>query len=116
MKVVFHEDFYQVYTTDPASAPGRMEAVVEELGDDVEFVAAVPATESDIALAHDAGHIESVRREGLYPISALAAGGAIQVPPSVLMNPASDLFGHPAIMRPPDRPGVFVILTTWPLP
>jgi hypothetical protein len=78
MKVVFHEDFYQVYSTDPASAPGRMEAVVEELGGDVEFVTAVPATDNDIALAHDAGHIESVRREGLYPISALAAGGAIQ--------------------------------------
>jgi len=28
MKVVFHEDFYQVYTFDPAAAAGRMEAVL----------------------------------------------------------------------------------------
>jgi hypothetical protein len=27
MKVIFHEDFYEVYTPDPAAAPGRMEAV-----------------------------------------------------------------------------------------
>mgnify|MGYP001824734502 CR=1 FL=1 len=29
MKVVFHEDFYQVYTGDPAAASGRMEAIVQ---------------------------------------------------------------------------------------
>ncbi len=27
MKVIFHEDFYQVYTSDPAAAAGRVEAV-----------------------------------------------------------------------------------------
>jgi acetoin utilization deacetylase AcuC-like enzyme len=95
MKVVFHEDFYQVYTADPASAPGRMQAVIEEIGNDVEFLTAVPATVSDIALAHDAGHIESVRREGLYSISALAAGGAIQAATLGLDEPS---FG---LVRPP---------------
>jgi len=28
MKVVFHKDFYQVYTSDPASAKGRMESII----------------------------------------------------------------------------------------
>jgi hypothetical protein len=32
VKVVFHEDFYQVYTGDPAAASGRMEAVVNVEG------------------------------------------------------------------------------------
>jgi hypothetical protein len=31
MKVVFHEDFYQVYSSDPAAASGRMEAIAENL-------------------------------------------------------------------------------------
>ena len=29
MKVIFHEDFYQAYTSDPAAVKGRMEAVVD---------------------------------------------------------------------------------------
>ena len=95
MKVVFNDDFYQVYTSDPASAPGRMEAVVEEIQRDVEFVTAVPASESDIALAHTRAHIESVRREGLFPIAALAAGAAIQTATLGLAEPC---FG---LIRPP---------------
>ena len=78
MKVVFHDDFYQVYTSDPASAPGRMEAIVEEIEHDVEFMMAVAASEDDIARVHDKTHIDSVRQEGLFSISALAAGGAVQ--------------------------------------
>lgn len=31
MKVVFHEEFYRVYTSDPAAEPGRMEAIVAEI-------------------------------------------------------------------------------------
>ncbi len=61
MKVVFHDDFYQVYTTDPASAAGRMEAIVAEIENDVEFVNAVPAGQNDIARVHERTHIDSVR-------------------------------------------------------
>ena len=43
MKVVFHEDFYQVYTSDPAAASGRIESVVETIEPSVEFVPAEPA-------------------------------------------------------------------------
>ena len=49
MKVVFHEYFYQVYTGDPAAAPGRMEAVVETIEPHVEFVSAEPALRQQIA-------------------------------------------------------------------
>ncbi len=31
MKVIFHDDFYSVYTSDPAAAEGRMEAVMAVL-------------------------------------------------------------------------------------
>jgi len=37
MKIVFHPEFYKVYTSDPAAEAGRMEAIVNELRD-YEFV------------------------------------------------------------------------------
>ncbi len=95
MKVVFHEDFYRVYTSDPAAAGGRMEAIVEKMELRTEYINAEPATEEQIALAHDARHIESVRNTGLYDIAALAAGGAIQTATIGLTEPC---FG---LIRPP---------------
>ncbi|MBW2062679.1 MAG: histone deacetylase family protein [Deltaproteobacteria bacterium] len=95
MKIIFHEDFYQVYTFDPAAAEGRMEAVVEVIKPVAEFVAAQPASEDDIAAVHTTAHVDGVRRLGLYPISALAAGGAIQAATLGLTEPA---FG---LIRPP---------------
>jgi acetoin utilization deacetylase AcuC-like enzyme len=95
MKVIFSHSFYPVYTSDPAAAAGRIEAVMNALPPDVELVEAEPADESQIALAHTAGHIDDVRREGLYEIAALAAGGAIQAARLGLSVPA---FGA---IRPP---------------
>jgi acetoin utilization deacetylase AcuC-like enzyme len=95
MKVVFHEDFYQSYTSDPAAAAGRMEAIVEVIQSKVEFVDAEPASADDIARVHDNTHINYVRQSGLFPISALAAGGAIQAATLGLAEPS---FG---LIRPP---------------
>ena len=95
MKVVFHEDFYQVYTSDPASAGWRMEAIVEVIKSEVEFVAAEPASENDISSVHTSAHLNYVRRSGLYYIAALAAGGAIQTAELGLTEPS---FG---LIRPP---------------
>jgi acetoin utilization deacetylase AcuC-like enzyme len=78
MKVVFHEDFYQVYTTDPAASAGRMESIVAVIESSAEFVQAQPAARKDIEAAHSKTHIDSVRQSGLYEIAALAAGGAVQ--------------------------------------
>ncbi len=77
MKVVFHEFFYPVYTSDPAAAGGRLEAIIDSLPTDVEMVTPAPATEEQIRLAHTDIHIQDVKRDGLYEISAMAAGGAI---------------------------------------
>ena len=95
MKVFFHEDFYRAYTTDPAAAAGRMEAIVDVIEPDVEFITAEPASESAIAAVHTKSHISDVIRSGVYEIAALAAGGAIQAAQLALKEPC---FG---LIRPP---------------
>jgi len=95
MKVVFHEDFYQVYTGDPAAAFGRMEAIVETIEPHVEFITAGPALRPHIAAIHSEMHIQQVENQGLYEIAALAAGGAIQAAQIGLSEPC---FG---LIRPP---------------
>ena len=95
MKVVFHKDFYQVYTADSAAEAGRMEAIVEVIGSDVEFVTPEPASEAQIAAAHTASHVDYVQNHDPYSIAVLAAGGAIQTARIGLQEPA---FG---LIRPP---------------
>lgn len=95
MKVFFHEDFYQVYSLDPAAAAGRMEAIVAVIGPAVELVPVQPASETDIAQVHTGPHIERVRQAGVYEVAALAAGGAIQAATLALEEPC---FG---LIRPP---------------
>ncbi|MCL1890299.1 MAG: hypothetical protein FWF99_07370, partial [Desulfovibrionaceae bacterium] len=89
MKVIFHSDFYSVYDAyEPAAAAGRMEAVIECLGDRFAMLQAVAAEPQDIEAVHSAGHIERVRRQGVYDIAALAAGGAVQAATIGLRGPA----------------------------
>ncbi|MGC9323468.1 MAG: histone deacetylase family protein [Desulfomonilia bacterium] len=95
MKVVFHEDFYQVYTNDPAADEGRIEAIMEVVGPHVSFVNALPASSMDIEAVHTQYHIEHVKQKGLHPIATLAAGGAIQAAVTGLTEPC---FG---LIRPP---------------
>ncbi len=95
MKVVFHEDFYDVYVSDPAAEPGRMEAIVDEIDGEVDFVNAKEADIEDIIRVHSEDHVTGVKQEGLYSISALAAGGAVQAAEIGLTEPS---FG---LIRPP---------------
>jgi acetoin utilization deacetylase AcuC-like enzyme len=95
MNVLFHEDFYQVYTSDPAAAPGRMEAVVRVLEGRVDFLQAEPALEEDLLAVHTDTHLHHVRAIGLYGIAALAAGGTIRAARIGLEEPAF------ALVRPP---------------
>ncbi len=48
MKVIFHPRFYEVYTSDPAAAPGRMEPMVKALEREYEFVEPGPASERTV--------------------------------------------------------------------
>jgi acetoin utilization deacetylase AcuC-like enzyme len=95
MRVYFHTDCYAVYTYDPAAAAGRMEAVVQAVTPFVEIHDFSPATENDLLAVHPDSHIQRIRREGLYDIAALAAGGAIQAARSGMEAPSF------ALIRPP---------------
>ena len=78
MKVVFHPRFYEVYTSDPAAAPGRMEAMVKALEKEFEFVEPEPASEKDLERVHGRLHIQSVKKDPIvYEMGCLSAGGAI---------------------------------------
>lgn len=95
MRVIFHEDFYEVYTSDPAAAAGRMEAVMDVVESRVDLIKAEAASEADITAVHTKTHIDYVKGEGLYSISALAAGGAIQAATLGLKEPALGLIRPP---------------------
>ncbi|MGD0820281.1 MAG: histone deacetylase family protein [Desulfomonilia bacterium] len=95
MKVVFHEDFYKVYTSDPAAEDGRIEAVMEVIGGKVDLVTALNAQIEDIEAVHTKAHIDRIKNMGLHEIASLAAGGAIQAAEMGLTEPC---FG---LIRPP---------------
>ena len=95
MNVIWHEDFTQSYCSDPAAAFGRMEPVIDVIQNKVSFVPAIPADEEDIRACHTEQHVASVKRQGLYDIAALAAGGAIQAAFTGLSEPCF------ALIRPP---------------
>jgi len=97
VKVVYHERYREVYSSDPAAQPGRMEIIYNELYERFEFVKPEPASETDLLLVHGRSHVEYVKaHQLLYEIALLAVGGAIK---------ASEitLGGEPAfgLIRPP---------------
>ena len=95
LNVVFHKRFYETYSWDPASAPGRMEAMVEHLEGRVRWVEARPAGEADILAVHSSLRLQNVKTAGVIDMAALAAGGAIQAASLGMDKPA---FG---LIRPP---------------
>ena len=95
MKVVFHDAFRRCYCADPAAASGRIEAVLDAIRDHVTLVDARPADDRDIAACHTEEHIRYVTGLGLYGISALAAGAAVQAAVIGLEEPCF------ALVRPP---------------
>jgi acetoin utilization deacetylase AcuC-like enzyme len=96
MKIVFHRDYCRVYSSDPAAAPGRLEAILEELVG-YEFVESRPAGEQDLELIHTREHISRVRSMGeVYEVALLAVGGAIMA--SEIAMSGEPAFG---LIRPP---------------
>jgi acetoin utilization deacetylase AcuC-like enzyme len=97
MNVIFHNRFYEVYTHDPAAAPGRMEAIVRTLEGEFEFVEPEPAPERDLERVHGRQHVQSIKGDSsIFEIGRLAAGGAILAGEMACQ-------GHPAfgLIRPP---------------
>jgi acetoin utilization deacetylase AcuC-like enzyme len=97
MKVIYHPLYLEIYSSDPASKSGRIEAILQELQGHYAFLEPRPAAEQDIKLVHGAHHINSIKEDPeLYEISCLAVGGAI-------MTAETALAGEPAfgLIRPP---------------
>ena len=97
MKIVYHPRYTEVYASDPAASPGRIEAILKELEGRYDFVEPQAASENDLKRVHTHSHIESVRRDKhIYDIALLAAGGAIRAAQIAMDGEAS--FG---LIRPP---------------
>ena len=99
MKIVYHEDYKKVYTSDPAASPGRIESIYDELSRSglFEFITPDPCSEEDLRLAHTDNHIKSVQKNQLiYEVALLAVGGAIKASELALEKEPS--FG---LIRPP---------------
>ena len=97
MKVVYDNRYKAVYSSDPASAPGRIESIIEELQDNFEFVELKPAKEEDILLVHSQHHVDLVKAHPqVYETALLAVGGAIKA--SEIAMQGEPAFG---LIRPP---------------
>jgi len=97
LKVVYHSRYREVYSSDPASAPGRIECVFDELKGHFDFVEPEPASEQDVLLVHGQNHLERVQSYGLtHEIALLAVGGAVKA--SKLAMSGEPAFG---LIRPP---------------
>ncbi len=97
MQVVYHPRYTEIYASDPAASPGRMEAILKELEGEYGFVEPQAVSEDDLELVHTRYHIESIKRDKhLYDIACLAAGGAIKAARIAMEGKAS--FG---LIRPP---------------
>ncbi|MFQ6068548.1 MAG: histone deacetylase family protein [Candidatus Bathyarchaeia archaeon] len=97
MQVVYHERYEEIYRSDPAAAPGRIECIRDELEDLFQFVNPSPASEAELQLVHSQSHINWVKKHGLlYEIAVLAVGGALKA--SQLAVQGEPAFG---LIRPP---------------
>ena len=81
MKILFDDRFYNSdYADNGASVPGRMEAVMDEVGNNSSFEIVRPrmADEEEVLLAHTQQYTDSIKPDRrLYDMAALAAGAAI---------------------------------------
>ena len=97
MLVVYHPRYNEVYSSDPAAAPGRIECIKDELEGLFAFVEPVPAEAVDLLLVHTQSHVDWVKQQGLtYEVARLAVGGALKA--SELAVQGTPAF---ALIRPP---------------
>jgi len=95
--VVYHDRYREVYSSDPASAPGRIESVLDELKTHFETTEPNQASEQDVLFVHTQDHVDDVKTHRLtYEIALLAVGGAIKAAELAMQ-------GEPAfaLIRPP---------------
>ncbi len=97
MKIVYHERYCEVYASDPAAQPNRVESIYKELKEHFNFVKPESASEEDVLHVHSQSHVEHVKAHPLtYEIALLAVGGAIKASEIAMEGEAA--FG---LIRPP---------------
>ena len=97
MKIIYHPRYCEVYASDSAAKPGRMEAILNEIEGKYELIKPEPVSEEDLKRVHSQLHIESIKRNPhLYEIATLAAGGAVKAAELAIEGEPS--FG---LIRPP---------------
>jgi len=100
MKILFSDKFYESdYADNGASAPGRLEAIMDAIGHDSSFSIISPrsADEEEVLLAHTPQYVDAIKsNHKLYDMATLAAGAAI-------MAADIGITGEPAFacLRPP---------------
>ena len=82
LRVVFHNRFFNSeYSGDPAASPGRLESIMEYLGENsnrYEVVTPEQAADEDILRAHSQAHLLRIQRDPLlFELASLAAGGSV---------------------------------------
>jgi len=104
MNVVFHPRYLEVYASNPAASPGRLEAILEELRH-LPFVEPEAASEEDLLRVHTQQHIESIKHDRhLFEVASLAAGGAIKAAEiAITGEPAFALIRPPGHHASPDH-------------
>ncbi len=95
MDVVWSDAFREVYDTDPAAAPGRLDPAVAALDGWARWVAPDPAPRASLLRCHTPGHLHRLEAAGLLPVASLAAGAALQAARLGAEGPAF------ALVRPP---------------
>jgi acetoin utilization deacetylase AcuC-like enzyme len=97
VKIIYHPLFTEVYSDDPASKAGRIEAILKEIEGRYDFLQPQPAAEKELRRVHGQSHIHSIKRDPhLYEVACLAAGGAIMAAEKAVEGEAA--FG---LIRPP---------------
>ncbi len=97
MKIVYNKKFNKVYVDDPASAPGRIESIYNELKSVYEFVDVELVSDNDLRLVHTDRHIEYVKSLGkVYSMALLSVGGAVKACMLAISNEPAF-----ALIRPP---------------
>jgi hypothetical protein len=109
MKVVYSEEFKQVYSYDPASNPGRIESVEFALAGKVDYILPQPASEEDIGAVHTPRHIAGEARRRLRHCRA-RRGRAVKAA-EIGLSSLLCRDPPPDITLPPTAPGDFATST-----
>ncbi len=100
MKIIFHHDFYKVYSDESAAVSGRMEAIMDYLKENSNYEIIEPSKADyfDLIAVHDENYVKDVfnNKNEIYKVAELSAGAAMLAGEfSISEEPAF------AVIRPP---------------